>query len=118
MAKQGIISEGKLDSFNLPLYYTRPEELKEMIIHNGNFSIERMEIPDNKTQHDTLPNVKMRTLCLRACFEGLLGQHYGYEVVDEIIKRFAEKVVVSSFYLKPENQKTLMVFVLLKRNVA
>uniref|UniRef100_A0A7N0UAT4 S-adenosylmethionine-dependent methyltransferase At5g38100 n=1 Tax=Kalanchoe fedtschenkoi TaxID=63787 RepID=A0A7N0UAT4_KALFE len=116
MAKQGIISEEKVDTFNLPLYYTRPKELKELILRNGSFSIERMEILNNKKEHVTMPNVERRTLFLRACFEGLFGQHFGYNIVDELFDRYAKKVVVSSFYLKPENQKTLMLFVLLKRN--
>ncbi|CAM8956485.1 unnamed protein product [Rhodiola kirilowii] len=117
MTKQGVISEEKVNSFNLPIYYTRPEELRELIIDNGNFNIERMEIMDNKKEHVAIPNVKRRTLFLRALFEGLFGQHFGYEVVDEIFDRYAEKVAVSSFYLKPESQKTLMLFILLKRNV-
>lgn len=75
-----------------------------------------MEILNNKKEHVTMPNVKKRTLFLRACFEGLFRQHFGYEVVDEIFERYEEKVAVSSFYLNPENQQTLMLFVLLKRN--
>ncbi|KAJ6684312.1 S-ADENOSYL-L-METHIONINE:CARBOXYL METHYLTRANSFERASE FAMILY PROTEIN [Salix viminalis] len=43
MAELGVISEEKLDSFNLPLYYSSSKEIEEIIKANGNFSIERMD---------------------------------------------------------------------------
>ena len=40
---QGIVSEEKVDSFNIPLYYMSPQELEAVVDWNGYFSIERME---------------------------------------------------------------------------
>ncbi|KAL3568369.1 hypothetical protein D5086_031020 [Populus alba] len=37
MAKSGVISEEKVDSFNLPLYYSSAKELEEIIKNNGHF---------------------------------------------------------------------------------
>ncbi|KAL3568370.1 hypothetical protein D5086_031021 [Populus alba] len=37
MAKLGVISEEKVDSFNLPLYYSSAKELEEIIKNNGHF---------------------------------------------------------------------------------
>ncbi|KAJ6290683.1 hypothetical protein OIU78_026430, partial [Salix suchowensis] len=37
MAELGVISEEKLDSFNLPLYYSSSKEIEEIIKANGNF---------------------------------------------------------------------------------
>ncbi|OMO55598.1 SAM dependent carboxyl methyltransferase [Corchorus capsularis] len=43
MAHKGLVSEDKLDSFNLPRYNPTPRELEGLIKKNSCFSIERME---------------------------------------------------------------------------
>ncbi|CAN6675383.1 unnamed protein product [Malus baccata var. baccata] len=43
MAKEGIIEESKVDSFNLPYYAASVEEMEEIVEKNGCFRIERME---------------------------------------------------------------------------
>ncbi|KAG6650015.1 hypothetical protein CIPAW_06G014200 [Carya illinoinensis] len=60
MAKEGLVSEAKVDSFNLPLYYTSHKELKELIGRNEHFTIERMENLNNPKKHVILPKPSMR----------------------------------------------------------
>lgn len=110
------MSEEKVDSFNVPMYYSCPSELKTIIERNEHFSIERMEKLNNPKKHLSMPNLQMRVLYLRAALEGLLQKHFGAEIVDELFARFSKKVAESSFFLNPENQKSMVLFVLLKRH--
>ncbi|KAK4410214.1 putative caffeine synthase 2 [Sesamum angolense] len=88
------LREETIDSFNFPLYYTFPEELKTVIERNGSYRIERMETLDNRGKH-TLTNAKARALFYRAGFEGLLINHFGCEIIDEIFYRYTEKLEAS-----------------------
>ncbi|KAK6931582.1 SAM dependent carboxyl methyltransferase, partial [Dillenia turbinata] len=115
MAKMGLISEEKVDSFNLPLYYPTPSELKAVLEKNDDFVVEKIEILKNPREHITMPNVKARTLYLRSAFEKLMNQHFGEGVVDELFKRYAEKVAASPFFLNPANQRSTVMYALLKR---
>ncbi|KAF3958060.1 hypothetical protein CMV_016989 [Castanea mollissima] len=44
MAKEGLISEAQVDTFNLPVYFASPKEMTQLVERNECFSIERMEI--------------------------------------------------------------------------
>ncbi|KAL9381295.1 hypothetical protein Peur_026952 [Populus x canadensis] len=68
MAKLGVISEEKVDSFNLPLYYSSSKEIEEIIKVNGNFSIEIMDSLSHQIQY--------RSFCFRgqSCFSGSRGR--------------------------------------------
>ncbi|XP_037496972.1 LOW QUALITY PROTEIN: probable S-adenosylmethionine-dependent methyltransferase At5g38100, partial [Jatropha curcas] len=52
MAKLGVISEEKVDTFNLPLYYSSPKELEEIIKRNGHFSIENLHVSGRPVKYD------------------------------------------------------------------
>ena len=109
------MSEEKVDSFNLPMYYTSPSELKAIIERNEQFSIESLKILNNPKKHVKLPNVETRVLYVRAALEGLLRSHFGADIMDELFHRFSKKLGHSSFFLNPQNQKSIVLFVLLKR---
>ncbi|CAK9145132.1 LAMT/FAMT [Ilex paraguariensis] len=115
MAKMGSFSEAKVDSFNLPLYFPPIEELEASIEANTSFSIERMEILNNPPKHVAMPSVRHRTLFFRACFEGLLENHFGSHIMDELFERYSKKVAQSSFTMNPDNDKSIFMLVLLKR---
>ncbi|KAL0000122.1 hypothetical protein SO802_019724 [Lithocarpus litseifolius] len=115
MAKVGLGNEAKVDAFNLPAYVTTPKVLNALIERNQHFSFERMEILNNKSKYLTLCNPSMRSLFLRSAFEGVLEKHFGNDIMDELFNRYTEKVVESSF-LNAEADKSIVLFVLLKRN--
>ncbi|PIN07490.1 Loganate O-methyltransferase [Handroanthus impetiginosus] len=114
MAKKGLFSKEKVDSFNFPLYFTIPEELKAIIQRSHSFTIERMEILNNPGKR-TLPTADARATYLRAVFEGLLINHFGSEVMDELFNRYTKKLAASQSFLDPDNEKSIIIFVLLKR---
>lgn len=109
------MSEEKVDAFNFPLYFTVPQELQAIIKRSSSFTIERMEILDNPGKR-TLSSAEARATYLRAVFEGMLINHFGSEVMDELFDRYREKLAASPHFLDPSNEKSIIIFVLLKRN--
>lgn len=114
MAKKGTLSETKVDSFNFPLYFTIPQELKAIIEKNQSFTIERTEILNNPGKL-TLTSFSARSMYLRAVFEGLLMNHFGSEILDELFERYTKKLEASPIFADPSNEKSIIIFVLLKR---
>ncbi|KAL3824324.1 hypothetical protein ACJIZ3_020353 [Penstemon smallii] len=121
MANKGrLFSQEKVDSFNFPLHFTNPQELKAIIERNQNFNIERMETLNNIPGKRTLTSVNARASFYRAAFEGLLINHFGSEIIfiDELFDLYSNKVLdASSRFLDPDNDKSIIIFVLLKRKV-
>ena len=114
---QGIINEAKIDTFNLPIYYTSPKELRQIIEGNGCFSIERMDTLNNPKQHIAMPDLRQRTLYMRAVLEELIEKHFGNEIIDQLFELYSRKLSESSIFLNPDYQKTDALIVLLKSNV-
>lgn len=97
MVNKGLISKEKVNSFNLPVYSTSIEELKELIDKVNYFTVERMEeyfLGSIKVIH----NVQVMTSHIRAALEGLITNHFGDEIVEELfedyVKAYAENLNV------------------------
>ncbi|KAL8463475.1 hypothetical protein ACS0TY_034211 [Phlomoides rotata] len=114
MAKMGRLSEAKIDSFNLPYYFTTPQQLKSILDRSHNFSIERMEILDNPGKH-SLPSINARTAFYRAVHERLLADHFGGEIIDELFDLYKKKLAASPVFRNPNNDKTIVILAMLKR---
>lgn len=109
---QGLIDEEKVDSFNIPVYFPTSEELKAIIERNGCFSIERMDkLPDPPLMR-LKPSPESVASQIRAVFEGVVKEHFGYDLVDKIFTKFAENFIFDEL-IKEHNNVNL--FVLLKR---
>ncbi|XVF82071.1 hypothetical protein PTKIN_Ptkin16aG0014200 [Pterospermum kingtungense] len=117
MAKMGLVSEAMVDSFNLPLYYTYPKELRKIIDRNGCLSVERMEILNNPKQHIAMPDLRQRILFFRAALEMLIEKHFGSEIIDQFFEIYTRKLSESPLFLNPDSyQQIIALFVLLKNN--
>lgn len=116
LRKQGLIDEEKVDSFNIPLYFPTAEELKAIIERNGCFSIERMDkLPDPPLMR-LKPSPESVASQIRAVFEGVVKEHFGYDLVDKIFNFFATTFAENFIFdelIKEHNKVNL--FVLLKR---
>ncbi|OMP04081.1 SAM dependent carboxyl methyltransferase [Corchorus olitorius] len=112
--EMGIVSEEKIDTFNLPIYYTSPKELRGIIERNGCFSIEKLDTLDIPKQHITMPDLIHRALYMRAVLEALIEKHFGVEIIDQLFEIYATKLSKSPIFLNPDDQKMTALFVLLK----
>ncbi|KAL0446810.1 UNVERIFIED_CONTAM: Loganic acid O-methyltransferase [Sesamum latifolium] len=115
LAKQGRFSEDKVDSFNLPLYFTNPEEFKGIIESSNNYTVERMETLYNPGKRVLSSGPKVRATIFRAAFEFMLINHFGGEVIDELFELYANKLAASSVLSDAANDKTFEIVVVLKR---
>ncbi|KAF7827719.1 fruit protein pKIWI502 [Senna tora] len=116
MAKAGIISEDKVDSFNLPIIYPPIKGVKEIVERNEFFSIETMEAL-NFEDFYAFPNANIFVSIYRAVVEDLIEKHFGGAIGDDLFDRFTQKVVEFPEILNPNNFKMAMLFVLLKRKI-
>nr|DAD35801.1 TPA_asm: hypothetical protein HUJ06_006441 [Nelumbo nucifera] len=114
MAKMGLTDEAKVDSFNLPMYLVSPREIEDLVERNGYFSIERLEQITNLTT----PDVQTGTMHLRAAMQGIIGKHFGSEIIDQLFDRFSEKLADQSSYIfNARHERVTQLLVVLKRKL-
>ncbi|GAU36021.1 hypothetical protein TSUD_211590 [Trifolium subterraneum] len=78
---QGIIEEGKVNSFNIPVYYPHPSEVKSEILNQGSFDIDQLDV--SQVNFYELDNAFNTAQCTRAVAEPLLISHFGESVTKE-----------------------------------
>ncbi|KAK7390458.1 hypothetical protein VNO78_25764 [Psophocarpus tetragonolobus] len=103
MVLEGLVEEGKLDSFNLPTYSPTIEEVRQVIKAEGSFILQTLKtfkmgwdanlqnevsdsVVDNKIRGEFIAKT------IRAVFEPLLSAEFGKNVMDELFSRFTKKV--------------------------
>ena len=113
---QGLISEEKVNSFNVPLYFPSAKELKTLIERNGRFSIESIdEIIEQVKRAQPLPSTQNSISHVRAGLEGLIKDHFGTEIVDEFFACYAKKHVENRFVYAENAVDNTLIFMILKR---
>ncbi|KAA8530610.1 hypothetical protein F0562_005319 [Nyssa sinensis] len=118
MVNMGLVSEDKVDSFNLPKYYPTPQELRSLIDRYGCFSIKKMKplvrnrgpVNESKIQDPILP--------LRTALEGPIKRHFGSKIIDELFDRYKKKFLESPIFSQVNKNQVQEMFVLLKHRVA
>ncbi|KAJ1382913.1 SAM dependent carboxyl methyltransferase [Sesbania bispinosa] len=114
MTKEGLVSEEKVDSFNVPFLYSPVKNVKAILEANDCFSIEWMETLDIKDIF-VISNAQTFALTYRAVLEELIEKHFGEGIVDEIFDRYTKKVEAFPDIMNSEKLKIAMLYVLLKR---
>ncbi|CAL1360876.1 unnamed protein product [Linum trigynum] len=111
MASEGLVDQGKLDSFNLPTYMPSPTEVESEVQKQGSFAIERLEVWESswnpydgevnlpESRQDAGHNVAR---CIRAVMEPLLVRQFGPQrkLMDEIFMRY--RVILSNWMAEEE----------------
>ncbi|KAL5553354.1 hypothetical protein UlMin_040755 [Ulmus minor] len=96
MAKEGLVREAQVDSFNVPIYAASVEEMVEVVEKNGCFSIGRIEFIKStileKKDIKIADHISDRMKHSRAGMEGMIGKHFGAEIIDEMFQRLAKKL--------------------------
>ncbi|KAL8463504.1 hypothetical protein ACS0TY_034234 [Phlomoides rotata] len=115
MAKKGRLSEAKIDSFNIPQYFTTPQQLKAILERSHmSFSIERIEIIENHGKY-SVQSADDRARFYRAVFERLLTHHFGSEIINELFDLFKTKLEASPLLFNTHNDKSIVILAMLKR---
>lgn len=113
MIMQGVVSEDKIDAFNIPIYYMSPQELEAAVELNGCFRIEGMEILPDVSTIDVTETAPSIALHLRAATEGLFKQRFGEEILDDLFDLFCKNLVEQHCIFK--STKAINFLAVLKR---
>ncbi|XP_061365010.1 loganic acid O-methyltransferase-like [Gastrolobium bilobum] len=114
MTKGGLISEEKVDSFNVPFFYSPVKNVKAILETNGSFSMEWMETLDIKDIF-AIPSAQVFVSTYRAVLEELIEKHFGGGNMDELFDRYTEKVKEFPDIMNSKKLKIVMLYALLKR---
>ncbi|KAF4373597.1 hypothetical protein F8388_025291 [Cannabis sativa] len=114
MANEGIISQEKLDSFNLPIFSPSPKEIKKIIQKNGCFEILRLEVQP-RTLH---PMITLQQC--RAGFENIITKHFDDNnndnvIIEQLFDRYSKKIGGYSPISEDDKTMAIGLFLLLKR---
>ncbi|KAI7995260.1 putative S-adenosylmethionine-dependent methyltransferase [Camellia lanceoleosa] len=108
MAKEGLINESQVDSFNMPLYIVRPKEMVKLVEMNACFSIEKIEMTTPLLRIDEPINMDTCTTHIRAGNEKLIAEYFGNEIMDELFDRFYQKVAKLSMVDSKYKENTIV----------
>ncbi|OWM76928.1 loganic acid O-methyltransferase-like isoform X2 [Punica granatum] len=116
MAKEGVITEDQVDSFNLPIYAASCEEMTELIQRNGSFAIKAMELINPSLGMTGPTNIQEWTNHVRAAMEGLFIAHFrARSVVDEIFDRLGKKLEEDAHLVEASYREKIVLFAILRR---
>ncbi|KAJ4961964.1 hypothetical protein NE237_021874 [Protea cynaroides] len=115
MAQMGLISEDKVDSFNIPTYSPYLYEMEKLIERNKCFSIVKLELVARHQGNVSIPDVQAYTMVIRAVTEEGIKQHFGSEIIEELFDRIPRKIAEFSHLLDDIRKKATQLFVVLKR---
>ncbi|KAJ4850822.1 hypothetical protein Tsubulata_037028 [Turnera subulata] len=116
MVKEGLISEEKLQSFNLPMYYPPINELEAVLERNADFTIEKIDPSfGSNTWIPTTPSLpKLVTSLARGIMGEIVKEYFGIEIMDSIFERYHKKLL-ENLNNYADIVKPLGIFVILKR---
>lgn len=113
---QGLIDEGQVDTFNLPLYAASLEELEGLVVKNGCFSIEKMEFSDPATWLKGPLDITQWVMHIRAVMECMFATHFGsHEIVDQMFQRSTQKLSHQSELINSRCHEPSQLLAVLKR---
>ncbi|KAJ4710101.1 S-adenosylmethionine-dependent methyltransferase, partial [Melia azedarach] len=113
MVKLGMITEEEVDSFNLPLYGPSPAEMKELIECHGSFSIEKIQSSKFSSINEDQNNIPLWMAHIRAVMEGGFARQFGSQIVDEMFRRFTEKIIEHSDELEISSENSILLLLVL-----
>ncbi|KAK9925792.1 hypothetical protein M0R45_023057 [Rubus argutus] len=109
LVRKGVVSEEKVDSFNLPLYHMSPQELAAVIEQNGCFSIEMTTDLPLQSVDITLSLSQLVASHMRAGMEGIFKQQFGEEILDELFGLYRKKCEEQISTVKSEKPVNFLV---------
>ncbi|CAA7016104.1 unnamed protein product [Microthlaspi erraticum] len=95
---EGLVSESKMESFNMPFYDPNEQELEEVIRNEGSFEINDFETHGFDLGHSTRDDYDEEEAgyneanCIRAVSEPMLVAHFGEDIIDALFDKYAHHV--------------------------
>lgn len=99
----------------MPIYCASTEQMTNLVERNGNLIIERMEPMDPLPKHFGQISGKDYAMNLRSGMEGILGEHFGRAIIDEVFDRFYKKILEFFHLLKSSHKDGTQLLLVLRR---
>lgn len=99
----------------MPLYTPSPEEMTELVIRNGSFNIEFIELTNPAPWIKGPIDIPEWVKHVRAAMEGMVKPHFEPGIIDELFSRLTQKLVDSSEELESSYRDKIQLFIVLKR---
>ncbi|KAJ6791218.1 salicylate carboxymethyltransferase-like [Iris pallida] len=88
LVSQKLVTEEKLDSFNLPFYAPSTQELEDQVHREASFTIDSMKQAHDWTIHEYAP--KMLSNFSRAIIESFICHHFGEEIIEPLFETYTQ----------------------------
>ena len=98
------------------MYIMSSEELKEAINRNGCFSLLKFESLFDSAESRPRSTAQERALQVRSVMEGLIKEHFGDEILDELFDSYPKKVEQEDSLI--QSMKTTLFFAVLRRKTS
>ncbi|XP_058746963.1 S-adenosyl-L-methionine:benzoic acid/salicylic acid carboxyl methyltransferase 3-like [Vicia villosa] len=90
MVLEGIIEEDKVNNFNIPNYYPCPSEVKFVVLNEGSFNMNHLEVSEVDLNVSINQSGYKFAQAMRAVFEPLLVSHFGETIIEDAFNRYQE----------------------------
>ncbi|KAJ4717090.1 Carboxyl methyltransferase [Melia azedarach] len=100
LVDEGLIEDAQVDSFNLPCYTPYEDEVRQIVLKQGSFHLDKLEIFEVNWDPSDDGSNKMFVFnkyssgqnvanCIRAAAESMLGNHFGHSIIDPLFAKYA-----------------------------
>ncbi|XP_050121574.1 loganic acid O-methyltransferase-like isoform X2 [Malus sylvestris] len=115
MARKGVVSEDKVDTFNFPVYYMTPQELEAAVERNEYFSLKKLETVPHVPIPPTVSPSQLFVSLARAAFEEVIKQQFGEEILDELFDSYLKKLEEQPSIIASATETAIIFLAVLKR---
>lgn len=123
MVHQGLVQEGKVESFHIPDFAPSLDEVKEVIIKQGSFLVDQLytmvlnwdpndDSADDQKPFDNMESGKNVANLIRSVYGPMLERHFGHAIMDELFARYT--ICVADHLLKEKTKFIIVVISLVK----
>ncbi|XP_068309453.1 loganic acid O-methyltransferase-like [Pyrus communis] len=115
MARKGLVSEEKVDTFNIPVYTMTSQELEAAVERNEHFSLKKLETIPRPLASPTVSPIQLVVSHIRAGFEEMIKQQFGEEILDELFDSYLKKLEEQPSIIASGTESTIIFLAVLKR---
>ncbi|RXH77254.1 hypothetical protein DVH24_023528 [Malus domestica] len=115
MARKGLVSEEKVDTFNIPVYAMTPQELEADVERNKHFSLKKLETIPHTPVPPTVSPIQLVVSHMRAGFEGIVKQQFGEEILDDLFDLYLKKLEEQPSIIASGTETAIIFLAVLKR---
>jgi len=95
LVEEGLVEQGKVDSYDVPFYPPCIREIEEEVRKEGSFALDyagTFEYQLNPAGSGATAAARMVSMAIRAIQESMLNHHFGPAIIDPLFAKYAELI--------------------------